>query len=93
MLIRGFLLVHFFKTGNDNRNPSRYHPFYITDSSEGGYGQKSEQERSKQKYFAGVREDSGGYPFPTAGMWPKKINNCIFLYHHIYLIFLDQHFS
>lgn len=58
----------FFTIGEDSRNPAKYHPFYITDSVEGGYGQKSEHEQSSQKVYAGVDYDIGGYPFPTAGM-------------------------
>jgi hypothetical protein len=53
--------------GNDRTNPARYHPFYITDSSEGGFGQKSEAEQKKQRVFGGVNYDSEGYPYPTAG--------------------------
>jgi hypothetical protein len=53
--------------GNDRTNPARYHPFYITDSSEGGFGQKSEAEQKKQRVYAGVGYDSDGYPYPTAG--------------------------
>jgi len=53
--------------GNDRTNPARYHPFYITDSSEGGFGQKSEEEQKKQRVFGGVNYDSEGYPYPTAG--------------------------
>lgn len=53
--------------GNDRTNPARYHPFYITDSSEGGFGQKSEAEQKKQRVFGGVHYDSEGYPYPTAG--------------------------
>ena len=56
-----------FDIGNDDKNPSRYHPFYITDSPEGGLGQKSEYERNQQRVFAGVKYDNQGYPYPTAG--------------------------
>lgn len=45
----------------------RYHPFYICDSPEGGFGQKSEMEQKRQRVFAGVAYDSEGYPYPTAG--------------------------
>lgn len=58
-------------SGDDSKNPSQYHPFYITDSSEGGYGQKSESERSKQIVYAGVGYDTSGYPFPKAGKVKK----------------------
>lgn len=44
----------------------RYHPFYITDSPEGGFGQKNEVQQMEQKVFAGVKRDSTGYPYPTA---------------------------
>ncbi|ODN04126.1 Protein Skeletor, isoforms B/C, partial [Orchesella cincta] len=58
---------HFWvEGGDDNKNPSRYHPFYITDSAEGGYGQKSESEQALQKIYAGVGFDSSGYPYPLA---------------------------
>lgn len=44
----------------------RYHPFYITDSWEGGYEQKSVEEREKQTIYAGVEFDQQEYPYPTA---------------------------
>nr|CAD7406842.1 unnamed protein product [Timema poppensis] len=53
--------------GNDRTNPARYHPFYITDSKEGGFGQKSEADQKKQRVFGGVSYDAEGYPYPTAG--------------------------
>lgn len=52
--------------GDDETNPARYHPFYITDSREGGYGQKNETDQRKQKIFAGVAYKHGGVPYPTA---------------------------
>lgn len=48
-------------------NLSRYHPFYITDSPEGGIGQKTGLELTKQKTYAGVEYDEDGSPIPTAG--------------------------
>lgn len=45
----------------------RYHPFYITDSSEGGFGQKSEAQQRRQNVYAGVEYDDERYPYPTAG--------------------------
>lgn len=45
----------------------RYHPFYISDSSEGGFSQKKEEARRRQRVFAGVAYDNEGYPYPTAG--------------------------
>jgi hypothetical protein len=58
---------YFQVEGGDNlQNPSRYHPFYITSSPEGGLGQKSEYERNQQKVYAGVKFDSDRYPYATA---------------------------
>jgi len=64
---RGQTYTFVVEGGNDQTNPARYHPFYITDSSEGGFGQKSEAEQKKQRVFGGVNYDSEGYPYPTAG--------------------------
>jgi len=64
---RGQTYTFVVEGGNDRTNPAHYHPFYITDSSEGGFGQKSEAEQKKQRVFGGVNYDSDGYPYPTAG--------------------------
>ncbi|KAI5706345.1 hypothetical protein M8J75_007174 [Diaphorina citri] len=63
---RGQTYTFVVEGGNEPAQPARYHPFYITDSSEGGYGQKSETEQRQQRVFAGVNFDSEGYPFPSA---------------------------
>lgn len=55
-----------FFVGNDPTNSARYHPLYITDSFEGGYGQKSEEERRQQRVYAGVEFDNDGFPIPSA---------------------------
>lgn len=49
-------------------NPSflRYHPFYISDSDEGGYGQKSQVKQRRQTVYAGVAYEDDDYPRPTA---------------------------
>lgn len=67
---------HFLSTflGRDPTNPARYHPFYITDSSEGGFGQKSDEQQSKQRVYAGVGYDSDGRPYPTAGQCSQQSN-------------------
>jgi hypothetical protein len=65
---RGQTYTFIVEGGKDQTNPARYHPFYITDSSEGGFGQKSEREQKKQRVFAGVRYDADGEPYPTAGV-------------------------
>lgn len=44
----------------------RYHPFYISDSDEGGYGQKSQQKQQRQTVYAGVEYENDGYPRPNA---------------------------
>ncbi|XP_070165249.1 protein Skeletor, isoforms B/C [Polyergus mexicanus] len=63
---RGQTYTFIVEGGNDETNPARYHPFYITDSPEGGFGQKSEAKQMEEKVFAGVKYDSKGYPKPTA---------------------------
>lgn len=44
----------------------RYHPFYISDSDEGGYGQKSQVKQRRQTVYAGVAYEDDDYPRPTA---------------------------
>ncbi|XP_046668764.1 protein Skeletor, isoforms B/C [Homalodisca vitripennis] len=63
---RGQTYTFVVEGGNDPTKPAHYHPFYITDSSEGGFGQKSEKDQRQQRVFAGVSYDSEGYPYPTA---------------------------
>ncbi|XP_044754723.1 protein Skeletor, isoforms B/C isoform X2 [Coccinella septempunctata] len=63
---RGQTYTFIVEGGNDKTNPSKYHPFYISDSPEGGFGQKSPEDQVKQKIFAGVGYDANGIPFPTA---------------------------
>ncbi|XP_061932674.1 protein Skeletor, isoforms B/C isoform X1 [Apis cerana] len=62
---RGQTYTFIVEGGNDPANPARYHPFYITNSPEGGFGQKTEDEQKAQKVFAGVKYEDG-YPYPTA---------------------------
>lgn len=63
---RGQTYTFMVEGGDNSQNPARYHPFYITDSPEGGFGQKSEEEQRKQKVFAGVATDPQGFPYATA---------------------------
>ncbi|KAG6456816.1 hypothetical protein O3G_MSEX009952 [Manduca sexta] len=63
---RGKTYTFFVEGGDDRTNPAKYHPFYISDSSEGGFGQKKEEDQRKQRVFAGVAYDNEGYPYPTA---------------------------
>lgn len=54
--------------GGDNPTQrARYHPFYITNSEEGGMGQKTDGEQQSEKVYAGVERDSSGYLIPVAG--------------------------
>lgn len=57
--------------GDKSSQPARYHPFYITDSLEGGLGQATEGEQRRQRTYAGVEIDPDGYQVPTAGMIKK----------------------
>lgn len=57
-----------------------YHPFYITDSSEGGFGQKTMEEQKQERVFAGVAYDKFGSPHPTAG---KSMHLVYFLIHSV----------
>ncbi|XP_076668170.1 protein Skeletor, isoforms B/C isoform X2 [Andrena cerasifolii] len=63
---RGQTYTFIVEGGNTSVNPARYHPFYITDSPEGGFGQKTEAEKMAQRVFAGVKYDESGYPYPSA---------------------------
>lgn len=65
------------ETGNDKTNTAKYHPFYITDSSEGGFGQKESAQQQRQSIYAGVDYDQYGFPVPTIG--ECKIYSFIFL--------------
>ncbi|KAM0725706.1 Protein Skeletor, isoforms B/C [Formica fusca] len=65
-VVRGQTYTFIVEGGNDETNPAKYHPFYITDSPEGGFGQKTEAKQMEEKVFAGVKYDSKGYPKPTA---------------------------
>lgn len=47
--------------------PAQYHPFYITDSVEGGYGQRTEDERLLETVYAGVERDAFDFEVPSAG--------------------------
>lgn len=53
--------------GDKPSQVGHYHPFYITDSAEGGFGQKTEDEQKKQRVFAGIVYDSDELPMPTTG--------------------------
>ncbi|XP_063629705.1 protein Skeletor, isoforms B/C [Cydia splendana] len=63
---RGKTYTFIVEGGEDQTNPAKFHPFYISDSSEGGYGQKKPEDQNKQRVFAGVARDNEGYAYPTA---------------------------
>ncbi|XP_032523289.2 protein Skeletor, isoforms B/C isoform X3 [Danaus plexippus] len=63
---RGKTYTFLVEGGDDRTNPAKFHPLYISDSSEGGFGQKRPEEQRKQRVFAGVAFDNEGYPYPTA---------------------------
>ncbi|XP_041985293.1 protein Skeletor, isoforms B/C isoform X3 [Aricia agestis] len=63
---RGETYTFAVEGGDDRTNPAKFHPFYISDSSEGGFGQKKPEDQRKQRVFAGVAYDNEGYPYPTA---------------------------
>ncbi|KAH8374669.1 hypothetical protein KR200_003355, partial [Drosophila serrata] len=64
---RGQTYEFIIEGGNDPSMPARYHPFYITDSPEGGLGQKVGLDARKQKAYAGVEYDEDGDAIPTGG--------------------------
>ncbi|XP_057663015.1 protein Skeletor, isoforms B/C isoform X1 [Diorhabda carinulata] len=64
-LERGQTYTFVVEGGDDSTNPARYHPFYITDSKEGGFGQKSREDQRKQKVFAGIEYNEEDYPYPS----------------------------
>lgn len=51
----------------------RYHPLYITDSPEGGLGQKTGLDARKQTAYAGVEYDEDGNAIPIGGMWKNNL--------------------
>lgn len=63
---RGQNYTFIVEGGNDRTQPARYHPFYITSSPEGGFGQLNIEQQKRQKIFAGVGRDPNGYFYPTA---------------------------
>lgn len=52
--------------GNDKTSASRRHPFYLTDSIDGGFDFKTDDERIKERIFAGVALRPDGQFVPTA---------------------------
>ncbi|EGI57537.1 DOMON domain-containing protein, partial [Acromyrmex echinatior] len=75
---RGKTYTFIVEGGDDPANPARYHPFYITDSPEGGLGQNLEKQ-TDERVFAGAEYDSNGYLRATAAgrycEWTRLIVN------------------
>jgi len=76
--INGYLLpeltvhrgqTYYFKVqggDSDDLGPANYHPFYITSDPQGGYGTKSENERTNEMVWAGVDMTHRYEHLPTA---------------------------
>ncbi|XP_058057162.1 protein Skeletor, isoforms B/C [Anopheles bellator] len=63
---RGQTYTFVVEGGDEPTQPAKYHPLYITNSPEGGYGQLSEAQKRRETVYAGVEYDSSGYAVPTA---------------------------
>ncbi|XP_049534032.1 protein Skeletor, isoforms B/C [Anopheles darlingi] len=63
---RGQTYTFIVEGGDEPTQPAKYHPLYITSSSEGGYGQLSEAQKRRENVYAGVEYDSSGYAVPVA---------------------------
>lgn len=53
--------------GDRPENPAQYHPLYITDSAEGGYAQKTDDQKELETVYAGIVRDAGDWEVPAAG--------------------------
>jgi len=65
-VVRGETYTFVVEGGQNFERDARYHPFYITDDPEGGYGFKTPIERSESRVFAGVAHDRDGNPAAVA---------------------------
>ncbi|KAJ6637834.1 Protein Skeletor, isoforms B/C [Pseudolycoriella hygida] len=63
---RGQTYVFSVEGGDKPSQLDKFHPLYITDSPEGGFGLKSESEQRREIIYAGVEYHSDGYADPTA---------------------------
>ncbi|XP_017786521.1 PREDICTED: protein Skeletor, isoforms B/C-like isoform X1 [Nicrophorus vespilloides] len=64
-VVRGKTYTFVVEGGFDPETPAKYHPFYITDDSVGGYEHKTDEEKKSVKIFAGVRKAKDGSAQPT----------------------------
>lgn len=66
VLQRGVTYTFLVEGGNEENNPTRRHPMYLTSSDEGGFEFKSPAERRKERVFGGVGVTANGTIMPTA---------------------------
>ncbi|XP_018574993.1 protein Skeletor, isoforms B/C-like, partial [Anoplophora glabripennis] len=64
-VVRGKTYTFVVEGGHDSEVSAKYHPFYITDDSVGGYEYKTPEERQNIRIFAGVRQGKTGSLEPT----------------------------
>ncbi|KAK3915805.1 Protein Skeletor, isoforms D/E, partial [Frankliniella fusca] len=64
-VVRGKTYTFVVEGGLDPETPARYHPFYITDDSVGGFEHKTPEERANVRIFAGAVQDKRGNIVPT----------------------------
>ncbi|XP_048506172.1 protein Skeletor, isoforms B/C isoform X1 [Athalia rosae] len=58
-VVRGKKYSFIVEAGSDSEVPARYHPFYITDDSVGGYQHKTPEEKANVTIYAGVERIRG----------------------------------
>lgn len=66
VLQRGKTYTFIVEGGNDAQNSARRHPLYLTDSPDGGFEYKPDEERKDERIFAGVGIRSDGVIVPLA---------------------------
>lgn len=66
VLERGQTYRFVIEGGSDKTSSSRRHPFYLTDSPEGGFDFKTDDERQKERVFGGIGMRPDGQYVPTA---------------------------
>ncbi|CAH0554432.1 unnamed protein product [Brassicogethes aeneus] len=64
-VVRGVQYTFIAEGGDDPEVPAKYHPFYITDDSVGGYEHKSPEEKKNVTIFSGAVKDKDGNYVPT----------------------------
>ncbi|KAG9510585.1 Protein Skeletor, isoforms D/E, partial [Fragariocoptes setiger] len=63
---RGKSYKFIVEAGNDKTNSAARHPFYITDSADGGFEYKSQEDSANERIYAGVGTKADGQLVPTA---------------------------